>query len=178
MGTYVACRRLTPAVKPSRLLQVENNSGMVRLRLRDAGELAEDVIYTILSHCWGRGLPLKLSMDYYASFKVMISFADLPQTFQEAVYVTMYLGVSYIWIDALCIIQDSKEDWAREAALMDEVYTYTLVNLAAAASSNSLGGLFRYRTSLYHALHHVPQKWISSAYIFQLDGHRHPQFAA
>ena len=132
-------------MKPSRLLQVENNSGMVRLRLRDAGELAEDVIYTTLSHCWGRGLPLKLSMDHYASFKVMISFADLPRTFQEAVYVTMYLGISYIWIDALCIIQDSKEDWAREAALMDEVYAYALVNLAAAASSDSSGGLFRYR---------------------------------
>lgn len=108
---------------------------MVRLRLLDAGEYFEDVVYATLSHCRVGGPPIRLSTDSYASSKRMTSFADLPRTFQEAVYVTISLGISYTCIDALCTIQDSKEDWAREAALMDEVYANALVNLAAAASS-------------------------------------------
>lgn len=58
---------------------------------------------------------------------------------------TVSLRISYICIDALCIIQYSKDDWAREAALMDRVYADALVNLEAAASSDSSGELFRFR---------------------------------
>jgi hypothetical protein len=145
LETHPACRSESAARKPSRLLQVQQLDEMVRLRLQDAEELVDDTVYATLSHCWGGALPLRLSMDNYGSFKRMITFADLPRTFQEAVSVTISLGISYIWIDALCIIQDSKEDWAHEAALMDGVYANALVNLAAAASGNSSGGLFRFR---------------------------------
>jgi hypothetical protein len=146
--THTTCGRQEPAKKPSRLLQVEQSNGMVRLRLREDGEIAENAIYATLSHCWGEHLSLKLFQDEYDTFKALVSFADLPRTFQEAVYVTMYLGIPYIWIDALCIIQDSQQDWAREAALMSEVYANALVNLAATASSDSSGGLFRFREPL------------------------------
>jgi hypothetical protein len=50
-----------------------------------------------------------------------------------------------MWIDALCIIQDSVEDWEAEAMKMSQVYSHGWVNLAAAASSSSHEGLFRDR---------------------------------
>ncbi|PMD19341.1 heterokaryon incompatibility, partial [Hyaloscypha hepaticicola] len=68
--------------------------------------------------------------------------ATLPKTFQDAVLITRDLGVRYLWIDSLCIIQDSDEDWEQEAARMSEVYANGYVMLAAHGSENCHGGCF------------------------------------
>lgn len=47
---------------------------------------------------------------------------DLPKSFQDAVSVTRKFGVRYLWIDALCILQDSVEDWRQEAVVMGKIY--------------------------------------------------------
>lgn len=78
-----------------------------------------------------------------------ISTFDLPKTFQDAVYATRKLGVQYLWIDSLCIIQDSHDDWDFESSLMTYVYGGCLLNLAAASSSDCTGGLFQNRQSPY-----------------------------
>lgn len=52
--------------------------------------------------------------------------ADLPVVFQEAVTVTIKLGLRYLWIDALCIIQDDPSDWERESACMAEILCVVL----------------------------------------------------
>jgi hypothetical protein len=59
--------------------------------------------------------------------------------------VTRALGYEFIWIDSLCIIQDSKDDWNHEAPLMQSVYREAAFNIAATASANGDGGLFRSR---------------------------------
>ena len=66
----------------------------------------------------------------------------LPRTFKDAIQLTRNLGVSYLWIDSLCIIQDSMEDWRRESRLMDKVYRYSACNIMAEAAINCDGGLF------------------------------------
>ncbi|KAK5657413.1 hypothetical protein OQA88_2983 [Cercophora sp. LCS_1] len=71
-----------------------------------------------------------------------IDFDMLPKTFRDAVSVTLSLGLEYLWIDSLCIIQDSQEDWAQEAARMADIYSQTYVNLAATDATDSTGGLF------------------------------------
>ncbi len=70
---------------------------------------------------------------------------DLPKTFREAVQVATALGYTYIWIDSLCIIQDSKDDWEKESPTMHQVYGGAVFNIAATASSDCDGGLFRPR---------------------------------
>ena len=55
------------------------------------------------------------------------------------------MGLRYIWIDALCTVQDSKEDWLRESAMMLDVHSASLFTLAATASADNEGGLFRER---------------------------------
>ena len=70
-------------------------------------------------------------------------------TFQDAVYVAQRLGAQYLWIDSLCIFQDSESDWYAEAATMADVYRGALCNIAATASDNSQGGLFRSRNPKY-----------------------------
>jgi Heterokaryon incompatibility protein (HET) len=71
-----------------------------------------------------------------------ICISQLPKTHSDAIRVTRELDVQYLWIDSLCIIQDSEEDWRRESAMMDKVYSNTYCTIAAAASRDGDGGLF------------------------------------
>ncbi|KAF8858560.1 HET-domain-containing protein [Acephala macrosclerotiorum] len=72
-----------------------------------------------------------------------IPLKALPKTFSEAIKATRKLGVRYIWIDSLCIIQDSLEDWQRESVLMGKVYSNCLCTIAAADSKDCHGGLIQ-----------------------------------
>ena len=71
-----------------------------------------------------------------------IVFAELPKTFRDAIIVSRRLGVRYIWIDSLCIIQKSTNDWQQEASLMNQVYTNGVCNISATAALDSSEGLF------------------------------------
>jgi hypothetical protein len=66
----------------------------------------------------------------------------------DAVFVTRNLQIRYLWIDALCIIQDDPVDWEREALSMSEVYAQSAITIAATSSSDSDGGLFFRRPSV------------------------------
>ena len=77
--------------------------------------------------------------------KHSIKLHTLSQTFQDAFTVTRALGLQYIWIDALCIIQDSQDDWQVESAQMCNIYSNSFCNIAATASVDGSGGLFRQR---------------------------------
>ncbi|KAK0715889.1 hypothetical protein B0H67DRAFT_447179, partial [Lasiosphaeris hirsuta] len=55
-----------------------------------------------------------------ASFRVRIPPEALPKTFKDAIRVTRYLGLDHLWIDSLCIIQDSAENWRAESGMMTE----------------------------------------------------------
>jgi hypothetical protein len=70
---------------------------------------------------------------------------DLSPTFRDAFDVTRKLGVRYLWIDSLCIIQDSDSDWRAESSVMGEIYAQSLCNIAATGSSQNFGGLFQER---------------------------------
>ncbi|KAM7211230.1 Heterokaryon incompatibility protein (HET) domain containing protein [Rhypophila decipiens] len=108
--------------------------------------------YVTLSHCWGRHPMLMLTSSTLAKFtdpSVGIAWAKLPRTFQQAIQVAKEtLGVKYIWIDSLCIIQQDrvtgdKGDFQTEGQLMHKVYRYSFCNIAAVDSPDSMGGLFR-----------------------------------
>jgi hypothetical protein len=66
----------------------------------------------------------------------------LPKTYQDAILITRQLGRRYIWIDSLCIIQDSKSDWESEAAKMADVYQNAWLTISATRSSSPTSGCF------------------------------------
>lgn len=68
------------------------------------------------------------------------------KNFQQAIEIARFLDVGYIWIDSLCIIQGSKEDWVREASRMHLVYRNSYCNIAIVGSADKNGGAFRKRT--------------------------------
>ena len=104
---------------------------------------AEVQNYTCLSHCWGtRPLirTLKSNVDQFK--KDGIPWDSIPKTFQDAISVTGSLGVSYIWIDSLCIVQDDAEEWNIESANMADIYMGACLTIGATGAVDSSGGLF------------------------------------
>jgi len=63
----------------------------------------------------------------------------------DAIQVTQTLGIDYIWIDSLCIIQDSPDDWFSESASMSNVYGNSYLNIAATSAADGSHGLFHVR---------------------------------
>jgi hypothetical protein len=115
--------------------------------------------YLSLSHCWGSALFLKLTLQNIESLKVDFSPSILPKTFRDAIVITQKLGVKYLWIDSLCIIQDSMEDWRGEAATMGKVYQNALCNIAATGASDSSVGCFWDRNPLLAQVCRVDLTW-------------------
>lgn len=72
-----------------------------------------------------------------------IPFSEIPKTFQEASSLARHLGIRYLWVDSLCIVQDDKLDWQRESAQMASIYAKAALTIAANASQDSTGGCFR-----------------------------------
>lgn len=101
--------------------------------------------YLSLSYRWGLQPKLLLLSSTLEKFQHGQCIDQLPRTFREFVIVARLLAIRYVWIDALCIIQDSTEDWEREALNMRRVYANAACTIAASASSDEEGGLFRSR---------------------------------
>jgi hypothetical protein len=66
----------------------------------------------------------------------------LPKTFQEAIIFARNIGIAYIWIDSLCIIQDSKDDWLNQSGKMAQIYEHSTITLAASSAENCSVGCF------------------------------------
>ena len=72
----------------------------------------------------------------------------MTQTLRDAVKITRLLGIRYLWIDALCIIQDSKADWEKEASMMGKVYKDSCITVAATCASGASEGFLQRPASL------------------------------
>jgi hypothetical protein len=136
---------------PSRLIDVgRGGENFVRLIGSTPSSVLPSSRYLTLSHCWGSSMPksAKTTTANYERHLQKIRVRKLPRTFRDAITVTRRLGYRHIWIDSLCIIQDSPKDWSRESALMGKIYSHSSCMLAAAAASDCHGGLFPLRTEL------------------------------
>jgi hypothetical protein len=136
----------------------KNESGLqhpLPKRVIDVGDIGEPLVklfvrqsphqrarYITLSHKWGAADVLKLTNQNYKTLRAGIRVSDLPKTFRHAIQVTRELEIRYLWIDSLCILQDSVEDWREQSSLMGDIYYYCFCNIAATSSLDSNGGLF------------------------------------
>jgi hypothetical protein len=93
-------------------------------------------------------MPLRLTTSTLENFQDHLDISTLPQTFKDAIKITATLGIQYLWIDSLCIIQDSEQDWTEQAALMGDIYHNSWCNIAATAALDARDGCFRERNLL------------------------------
>ncbi|KAH7079635.1 heterokaryon incompatibility protein-domain-containing protein [Paraphoma chrysanthemicola] len=132
------CNYRREQITPHRLVTTDQNC--TRLRLRE--DFLDPPEYATLSHCWGEKKFVTLERHNLGNFKERIPQEALPQTFIDAILVARELGILYIWIDSLCIIQDDTDDWLREAATMSSVYGGSTLNIAASGAHDGAVGCF------------------------------------
>ncbi|KAI0554265.1 heterokaryon incompatibility protein-domain-containing protein [Xylaria curta] len=124
---------------PSRFLDIgENDSDLIRVASSTSGQKGR---YACLSHCWGGKTACMLITSTKRQFSESIPKSVMPRVFRDAIGVCRRLGIGKLWIDSLCIQQDSKEDWEHEAHKMGQYYSNCFVCIAATSSSSSAGTL-------------------------------------
>jgi len=95
-----------------------------------------------LSHCWGKTATTVTTKENIAIYQDQFPLLSMPKTFQDAIMATRRLEIGYLWIDSLCIIQDSKDDWGRASAKMFPIFSQSLCTINALASRDDSGGCF------------------------------------
>jgi hypothetical protein len=115
--------------RPTRVLEITSNKIRLRCDLKD-----EPFDYLVLSYMWGENFTqqLRLLKSNIGAFQKEVprSKLEASDVYKEAMRVTLALGYKYLWIDSLCIIQDSVPDWTYEAQRMAIVYGNATCNLA------------------------------------------------
>jgi hypothetical protein len=128
---------------PKRLIDTEafgTSSQDVRLVYYDSNCSS----YITLSYCWGQNI----SETYTTTVATIqdreqrIVFKELPRTFRDAIEISRRLRIRHLWIDAICIVQDSTVDWEREAPKMGAIYAKSTLTVAANMSTHANGGCF------------------------------------
>lgn len=144
---HAKCREklITPNWLPARLIDVGVSGEQPRLILTSELGRESNTSYVTLSHRWASTHIVKLESSNIDSFKQCIPLESLSSTFLDAVKVTRALSCQYLWIDSLCIIQDSLADWQRESTEMGSIYRNCVCNIAATGGSDNGGGLFQER---------------------------------
>ncbi|KAH8880491.1 HET-domain-containing protein, partial [Thozetella sp. PMI_491] len=96
--------------------------------------------YVALSYCWGRGKRVLTLKSTLSAHSYDLRIANLPKTFRDAIYVTNGLGYKYLWIDALCMVQDDDGEMSLEMAHMGDIYRQALFTISTEGSSSSNAG--------------------------------------
>ncbi|CCT69239.1 related to tol protein [Fusarium fujikuroi IMI 58289] len=128
---------------PTRLISVQEP-----VHLLDSSSI-DPTDYIALSHCWGKLTEDQKFCTYkrnITQLRTKIDTDRLPKTFRDAIVVTRGMGIQYLWIDSLCIIQDDDIDWEQEAGKMEQVFSGAYCTISATAAKSSLDGFLSDRS--------------------------------
>ncbi|KAK3988770.1 HET domain-containing protein [Cladorrhinum sp. PSN332] len=136
----------TTKTLPTRLIDIGTSlNSTPRLILSKSESLSPSAPYIALSYCWGpphQTIPqLTTTTSTITTRQDGIPLESMPLTFQDLILFARHLGsIRYIWIDALCIVQDDPEDWEREAATMFSVYRDAVLTVVAGKGGSCHSG--------------------------------------
>ncbi len=121
---------------PTRILDVAplTDPSLVSLHLSRKDEHEQ---YLILSYRWGAGNHTLLTMESLQALQDGIALEDLPATLQDAVKITRAMGIKFLWVDALCIVQDSEVDVCHELGRMQQYYRNALLTIQPSGLSGA-----------------------------------------
>ncbi|KAH8648340.1 heterokaryon incompatibility protein-domain-containing protein [Tricladium varicosporioides] len=136
-----------PVMLPSRLIQVSSLGEPEFASLRKTQ--GQRGYYCALSYCWGMDQPFKTKIDRYNEYIDKLPYKKLPRTITDAFEVARNLGLQYIWIDSLCIIQDDTNDVSREINEMKRIYENAMVTISVATPSQCNEGFLYKRQKIY-----------------------------
>ena len=125
---------------PTRVLDVSGRSEAGHEIIKLLPIAGDKILYAALSYCWGTTQSNRTLESNFSAYMQGIELSSLPQTLQDAVFVTRKLGLQYLWVDSMCIIQDSDEDKAREIGRLEHMYSNAYVTISANSSESCAAG--------------------------------------
>ena len=135
---------------PIRLIDVGHSQSST-IRLFEPPSTIKEVDYAILSYCWGNSNePVKTTRANLSQRLQRIDTSTLPKTVQDAIILTQMIGILYLWVDDLCIIQSTPtdryiDDWNQQADRMGSYYSTAYCLISALSTADSGEGLFTER---------------------------------
>ncbi len=118
-------RKAAPSFAPSRLIDVSKDPTKVRV-VNMKKDSPQDPVYrrawACLSYAWGGDQIIKTTKANRAKHAAGIPLVILPPTIRDAVKVCRRLGLRYLWVDCLCIVQDDDIDMDHEILSMASTY--------------------------------------------------------
>lgn len=136
-NSHSECRRPEGSLLPLRIISIKDHGESFQLRLTRC-HIPES--YAALSYCWGGDQPVKTTSDTIEAYSNDIPVHDLPRTLLDAVIATRKLGLSYLWIDCICINQDDALEKSIEISKMPDIYAGAYVTLSATRSATANEG--------------------------------------
>lgn len=144
-----------PADRPTRLLEIlpSDNPDRQRdysIKLIETNGL--EYRYVALSYCWGKIADAKwlTKTNTIQQHLELVDLGTVPATIRDSLHVAASLGVHHVWVDSLCIIQDSPSDWETESEKMGGIYRGAILTIAASRSTSSSDGCFNRSESSSH----------------------------
>ncbi|KAH6959519.1 heterokaryon incompatibility protein-domain-containing protein [Fusarium avenaceum] len=146
--------KYSESVRPARLIRVGlSNDNVQVIQITDDTEIPD---FFALSYVWGTQECVTLTQATLPVMQQEIELHTLAKTIRDAIAVTRSLGYKYLWVDSLCIIQDSKADWKVESAKMGGIYRRSILTLGALHAAGNHEGLFTARNPLCARNLHIP----------------------
>lgn len=167
--THAECQAhpIKRASLPSRLLDLASLwHNRLQVKIVETYRMEERPRYATLSHCWGGFEPLRLNDQTENMFYQGVHYNQLPATFQDVIHISQQLGFEYLWIDSLCIRQDSAQDREKESFIMRDIYEGGALNISASWGADSRSGLFAYREPLRRFACVIPRDQSSTVFVF------------
>ncbi|KAK2669096.1 Heterokaryon incompatibility, partial [Fusarium oxysporum f. sp. vasinfectum] len=167
------CSLPSDSILPKRVLDLgQTDSPTITLKETENGERGR---YICLSYCWGSNPFISTTIENMEQHKKGIGLSDLPKAFRDAIDITRALRVRYLWIDALCIIQQHAEgnkagaahaDWNEEFSKMSDIYYNSYLTLAPLWARSIEDGLLSDKPQgeplgglvTMHKMKHFPRK--------------------
>ena len=101
--------------------------------------------YAALSYCWGGSQTGTLTGKNYNDYKNGLDLSKLSRTLQHAIQFTRSLDVLYLWVDALCIMQDDVSDEEIGIHRMSDIYRNAFVTIVVSSSASAENGFLHNR---------------------------------
>jgi hypothetical protein len=192
--TYKPIRKMA---LPARLIQLDAfNDECLDGKLVDVNTSKFEYgcpLYAVLSYCWGEDRPEhahRTDMSNVERRMQRIDYNQLPRTLREAFKIARRLGINYLWIDALCIVQDSNTDWHGESAKMGHIYEAAAFTIAADGGHDNEAGCFNQESvpqdvscddgivivqNMMAGKESTLRFWIKPWMFYSPDGHQEPE---
>jgi hypothetical protein len=135
---HAQCSNEHESMLPTRVINVGSQGDRaIKLHPTQEGERGP---YLTLSYCWGKLPQYVTTKKTINDESYTIQLDNLSQTVKDAVSVTRQLGFQYLWIDALCIVQNCPIDKSNEISRMHEVYKNSTLTISASTASGVMEG--------------------------------------